>query len=413
MAQPRCSIIVGAGLGDEGKGHLTDIFCNMPNTLNIRFNGGPQAKHTVVTPDGRRFAFRHLGAGTFTGAATYLGPEFLVNPVSFVLECRTINENFRLYPAVFVNGDAPVTTLYDEYINQAVEEHRDKNRHGSCGMGIWETVVRTDNPEYRITIKDLLNPESLEEKLKKIRDVYVPKRLKEEYNLEISDLDDLSEDYPTLLSDDETIKMYMFYVYEFLSLVSIRDNTIINLFSNLVFEGAQGLGLDENNPDCSPDFLTPSTTGVTNAMNILQSVGYKGKPDIYYVSRAYATRHGMGPLEHEAESVRYKNFADPSNKTNKFQGELRFAYIDFEVLSKMILRDMNHITIPSSTNLCFTCLDQLDNQFGLGSSDGILKYQSGDFIGMARKHFKNSIPGLSGLSYTYGLTRDEFDYMKV
>lgn len=404
-----CSIVIGAGLGDEGKGHYTDILCNKPNTLNIRFNGGSQAAHTVVTPDGMRHVFHHLGAGTFTGAATYLGSDFLINPVEFVMEKTKFVKKFGVKPTVYVNLNSPVTTLYDMYINQAVEEYRDKDRHGSCGMGIWETCERNKNGMFRITVKDLTFKEILNEKLKRIRDIYVPKRLKEEYGLEISDLKNLSKDFPSLLVSQETIDMFLFYAEEFLSMVSVRDDSIINSFENLVFEGAQGLGLDENNPDYSVDFLTPSTTGVKNAMRILKTAKYKGEPSIYYISRPYATRHGMGPLEHEVSMAPYTKIEDKTNVKNEYQGALRFAFIDFDILAKRINRDIQNICMPSSINIGFTCLDQLDEPVGI-SEGGILgKNHAGDFISKATNYFRNAIPLVNGFSGTYGLTRDEFE----
>ena len=276
-------------------------------------------------------------------------------------------------------------------------------------MGIWETVERTKNPKYEIRVKDLFSKDSLKEKLKRIRDIYVPKRLKEEYHLSPSDFELLSEDYADLLSSDDTIEMFLFYVEEFLALITIRDDTVINCFNNLVFEGAQGLGLDENNPDCSPDFLTPSTTGVANAMRVLKYANYKGTPDVYYISRPYATRHGVGPLEYETNSALYKRVEDATNITNKFQGNLRFAYLDFDTLHRRIKRDMARIIIPSQIHIGFTCLDQLDEPVGIGTKQGIATYQSKDFIHMAKAFFKLSIPRLSGVSGTYGLTRDEFE----
>ena len=100
-----CSIVIGAGFGDEGKGHYVDILCNRPNTLNVRFNGGAQASHTVVTPDGERYPFSNVGAGTFTGAATYLSAYYLVNPVYFVLElssATTKNSTFEVVCGLYV-----------------------------------------------------------------------------------------------------------------------------------------------------------------------------------------------------------------------------------------------------------------------------------------------------------------------
>ena len=47
-------VVIGANFGDEGKGLITDYFCKRlsenGSVLNIRFNGGAQAGHTVVVP---------------------------------------------------------------------------------------------------------------------------------------------------------------------------------------------------------------------------------------------------------------------------------------------------------------------------------------------------------------------------
>ena len=101
----RCSIVIGRLWGDEGKGHMTDILCNSPKSLNVRFNGGAQASHTVVTPDNKRHAFRHFGAGTFAGAKTYLSEYFIVNTGAFSKELRELKESFNIIPCEFVNKD--------------------------------------------------------------------------------------------------------------------------------------------------------------------------------------------------------------------------------------------------------------------------------------------------------------------
>lgn len=61
--------VIGANYGDEGKGLVTDALSHNDTTV-VRFNGGGQAGHTVVTPDGRRHVFKHIGAGSFRGAHT-------------------------------------------------------------------------------------------------------------------------------------------------------------------------------------------------------------------------------------------------------------------------------------------------------------------------------------------------------
>lgn len=51
----RARVVIGANFGDEGKGLVTDYLCASEGAgMVVRFNGGAQAGHTVVTPDGRR-----------------------------------------------------------------------------------------------------------------------------------------------------------------------------------------------------------------------------------------------------------------------------------------------------------------------------------------------------------------------
>ena len=67
-------VVIGANFGSEGKGLMTDYFCDKApynrQVLNVRFNGGSQAGHTVVTPEGDKHVFSHFGAGTFNENVT-------------------------------------------------------------------------------------------------------------------------------------------------------------------------------------------------------------------------------------------------------------------------------------------------------------------------------------------------------
>lgn len=79
--EKQIKVVIGANFGDEGKGLMTDYFCNKlsadGSVLNIRHNGGAQAGHTVVTPDDKRHVFSHFGAGSFNShVATYLSEDY-------------------------------------------------------------------------------------------------------------------------------------------------------------------------------------------------------------------------------------------------------------------------------------------------------------------------------------------------
>ena len=137
----RCArVIIGAAWGDEGKGLLTDALSN-DDTLIVRFNGGAQAGHTVVTPEGGRHVFHHIGAGSLRGARTFLSRFFLTNPLAFFPEIDALHA-LGVTPAITADPAGMVTTPHDMMLNQMSEETRGPARHGSCGLGINETVTR-------------------------------------------------------------------------------------------------------------------------------------------------------------------------------------------------------------------------------------------------------------------------------
>lgn len=397
-----CSIVIGSLWGDEGKGHMTDILCNSNNTLNVRFNGGAQASHTVVTPDGKRHAFRHYGAGTFAEAKTYLSEYFIVNTIACMLERNELFNHFGITPCLYVNPNCLVTTLWDVYINQAIETLREERRHGSCGYGINETVERSKIEKYKITVMDLLSKEKLQEKLLLIQNEYVQKRLKNEYGLAIKDL---PEAYQKHLTNSKNIDMFLFYADEFIANVQIVGNGVLNRFDNVVFEGAQGLLLDQNNDKYFPH-VTSSNTGIKNVMDILTGLNFKGKIDIYYMSRCYQTRHGAGPFENEILGKPYSGIVDLTNIPNEFQGSLRFGYLDFDLLSLEINKDLKNLILPANVRVTFTCLDQVDKEVKY-LQDGELKTVSNnEFLNMAWSILNAKIKKLCGIYATCGLTRD-------
>ena len=401
----RCSVVIGSMWGDEGKGHMTDILCSKDNnTLNVRFNGGAQASHTVVTPDNKRHAFRHFGAGTFAGARTYLSEDFIVNPIAFVLEKDELIQTFGISPYVYVNLNCIVTTPWDIFINQAVEEMRGNNRHGSCGFGINETVVRNRTDKYKLTVTDLFYEDKLSEKLQVIQNEYVEWRLRTEYGLGIEDLPD---DYREALCNSENIDMFLFYIQEFMANVHLVGDSVLRLYDNVVFEGAQGLLLDQNNKAYLPH-VTTSNTGIKNVMKILRNIGFDGDVDIYYMSRCYLTKHGAGPFKNELGRVPYRNVVDLTNVPNEFQGALRFGYLDFDLLATEINKDLENLSVSANVYITFTCLDQVDKQVIYFENGEQKSVKDSEFLDIAWKSFNGRLKKLNGLYATVGLTRENF-----
>src|SRR5262245_21999790 len=78
----RAIILGGLGYGDEGKGTWTDFLARTePVHTVVRFNGGAQAGHNVVTSDGRHHTFAQFGSGALVrGVNTHLSRFMLLNP---------------------------------------------------------------------------------------------------------------------------------------------------------------------------------------------------------------------------------------------------------------------------------------------------------------------------------------------
>lgn len=307
--------IIGANYGDEGKGLMTDYICAREGAdVVVRFNGGAQAGHTVVA-DGRRHVFHHYGSGTLAGVATFLSRYFVVNPLLFTAEL--INGE------VYVDPRAVVTTPMDMLINQAVEK---KLQHGSCGVGIHETMVRTARmPLYvdEMTDRDTVGA---------IFNDYTQRRIRE-----------LGLD---LTIEPHWMGVYFDYAERFLRAVRIAMQPP---GERIVFEGAQGLMLDQNSPDFP--YVTHSNTGLKN----VRALCYEwGLTDLHatYVTRSYLTRHGAGPLPNEEPMPSF--VVDATNVPHEYQGTLRYAPLDVLALEQRVIRDAKGVPL----DIAVTCLDQ-------------------------------------------------------
>src|SRR5690348_3101760 len=90
----RAILVVDLAFGDCGKGTIVDYLVRRDEAkLVVRFNGGPQAGHNVVTSDGRHHTFSQFGSGTFVpGVRTLLSRFVLIEPYAMLNEASHLAE---------------------------------------------------------------------------------------------------------------------------------------------------------------------------------------------------------------------------------------------------------------------------------------------------------------------------------
>lgn len=328
-------VVIGANFGDEGKGLMTDYFCHQSTlrgekTLVVLHNGGAQRGHTVVTPDGNRHVFHHFGSGTLVGADTYLSEEFVLNPMIFRQEWEEL-ESTKAIPKVYVNHTCRVTTPFDMILNQIIEESRDNARHGSCGMGIHETMIR-DVCNYPIEMWFDSSDEAKRYYLKEIRN-YLSERL-----LDFG-INKIPDNWKEIVNSDLLIENFISELNFMGRNISIRFDRFIEYYDCVAFENGQGLLLDQNNTAYYPH-LTPSNTGIKNSLKIIAEMRCKPDIEVCYVTRTYLTRHGAGRLDGECDKQEINpDMQDLTNVPNPHQGTLRYAKLIEKSLEERILKD--------------------------------------------------------------------------
>ncbi|GAA0592024.1 adenylosuccinate synthetase [Actinomadura livida] len=303
-------IVVDLGFGDAGKGTVVDHLCAAsPVGAVVRFNGGAQAAHNVVTADGRHHTFAQFGSGTFTpGVRTHLSRFMLVDPLALAAEAdhlRTAGVPDAL-DRLTVDRDALLTTPYHRAANRARESARGADRHGSCGMGIGETASYALAHDDAPRAGDCLSPARLRRRLTAVRDWYRAAFPRGEAVPEVEACADAFTAFG-----------------ERVAIVGGEHLRGLLRAGNVVFEGAQGVLLDEWHG--FHPYTTWSTTTFANAETLLAEAGESAYR--LGVLRAYATRHGPGPFVTE-DPVLTADLPDRHNGSGRWQGAFRVGHLD-------------------------------------------------------------------------------------
>ncbi len=374
----RAIITVGLGFGDEGKGATVDFLSRRVEAdLVVRYCGGSQAGHNVQLPDGRRHTFSQFGAGTLARDSepprTYLGPNVILDPLALLREAGHLSElgvrdPFRL---LTIHPRCLVTTPWLQILNRLRELSRGDAKHGSCGQGIGEArSYWLKYGEDAVFAADLRHLDRLRHKLELQRQRTL---------LELQDFIDRIDaealrDFDLWEVNADTVACEL---HEALPEGLVID-AVIPEFRTAIFEGAQGVLLDEYrgfHPYTTWNTVTPHHAWeLVHAMKV-DAVSVLG------ITRAYTTRHGEGPLPTFSPELTSR-LQDPGNPWNRWQGSIRCGWLDLPLVRYAVavagLLDgivVNHLDQVRQTE-CWVCRDYRNVSVS-SSTAPRLSFQSG------------------------------------
>jgi len=347
-------VVIDLGYGDGAKGKVTSYLANKTDgpLLNVRYSGGHQAAHRVVTKKGFDHVFSGVGSGSAFGADTYLTKDFILNPLRLIEEVVELKSNRG---TIFIHPDASIVTIFDIFDNQNCDITL---KNGTCGHGI-NAVRQREKLGYTLTYGDFEYGKVFDFKYAAIKKYYE--------NLYGKDLSSIEYDIKYHLKNFNSYHIF-----------KVNECPIYDYF-NVIFESSQGILLDKD-IGFFPN-VTHANVSLKNLKPFLADSN--ATAELFLVTRAYQTRHGNGPLS-------YEDYTDPEfkielpigekNVSNKFQGNFRTAPLDLNMLQYAYSSVLKESERFSKINLVVTCLDGIKDKFVLLKNDIVYKYNTaGEF----------------------------------
>lgn len=277
-------VLIGAQWGDEGKGKATDLYGDRVQWV-VRYQGGNNAGHTVVTPDGQKFAIRLVPSGILTPSVrNVIGNGVVVNPEALLEELGGLEERGVDTHNLLISADAHLVMPYHIAIDKVTERYLGKAKIGTTGRGIGP-AYQDKAARLGVRVQDLLDPSILAQKVEAALDVK-NQILVKIYNRRALD--------PARIVDDALAQAELFK--HRIADTRLALDQAITRGEHVVLEGSQGTLLDVDH-GTYPYVTSSNPTGGGAAVGA--GIGPTRITAIMGILKAYTTRVGSGPFPTE------------------------------------------------------------------------------------------------------------------
>jgi len=330
-------VILGLQWGDEGKGKIVDFFAKDYDVV-ARFQGGPNAGHTLYVND-KKVVLHQIPSGVFhAGTENLIGNGVVLDPVVLKREMETVKSfGIDLQKNLFISERTHLILPTHRALDKAAELSKGNQKIGSTLKGIGPTYMdKTGRNGLRVG--DLLD--------KNFTTAYIKLRLKHQRLLDNFNFhEDITVWEEEFFEAAEILKGMNIVNGEYFINNKIKEG------KKVLAEGAQGSMLDIDFGTFP--YVTSSNTisaGVSNGLGIAPQL----IRDVIGVTKAYCTRVGSGPFPTELDNELGESLRKTGNEFGATTGRpRRCGWIDLVALRYACM-------INGVTQIVMTKADVLD-----------------------------------------------------
>ncbi|GAA5170175.1 adenylosuccinate synthase [Pseudonocardia eucalypti] len=277
-------VLIGAQWGDEGKGKATDLLGGQVQWV-VRYQGGNNAGHTVVLPDGQDYALKLIPSGILTpGVRNVIGNGVVVDPGALIDELAGLDARGVDTSGLLLSADAHLIMPYHIAIDKVGERYLGKAKIGTTGRGIGP-AYQDKIARVGVRAADLLDAKILRQKVEAALD-YKNQVLVKLYNRRALDVDEVME----------SVQAAGRQIEHRIADTRLMLNRALDNGETVLLEGSQGTLLDVDHG--TYPFVTSSNPTAGGAA-VGAGIGPMRITRVIGILKAYTTRVGSGPFPTE------------------------------------------------------------------------------------------------------------------